>query len=100
MKRAVPLGLIVNELITDSLKHAFPEGRDGTIVLALGRAGDSVVLSVSDDGIGLPPGFEPGSATGFGLNLVGILSSQLKAELEIGSGTGGRGASFSISFRL
>jgi two-component sensor histidine kinase len=100
MRRAVPLGLIVNELITDSLKHAFPAGRAGRVRLELHRSGgegSEVRLRVSDDGVGLPEGFAIGSAEGFGLNLVEILRSQIGATLEIGPPGGG--ASFSLSFR-
>lgn len=99
MKRAVPLGLIVNELITDSLKHAFPEGRRGTVVLSLARGeGSAVVLTVSDDGVGLPEGFDLGSSKGFGITLVDMLRNQIGARLEIGKP--GRGACFSLSFAL
>lgn len=52
--RAVTVGLIVNEAMTNSLKHAFPEGRAGSIVVRLQEDGDSLVLRVSDNGVGLP----------------------------------------------
>jgi two-component sensor histidine kinase len=116
MGRAVPLGLIVNELITDSLKHAFPGGRRGTVFLALRREGEGVaILSVSDDGVGLPAGFmiRPGSTPGrheghspslghsplwgLGITLADTLCEQIKAELSVGSGPG---AAFSIRFPL
>jgi two-component sensor histidine kinase len=99
MKRAVPLGLIVNELITDSLKHAFPEGRRGTIVLALSRDA-GVLLSVSDDGIGLPEGFDIRASKGFGITLIDMLRGQIDATLEIGRGPRGSGASFALGFDL
>jgi PAS domain S-box-containing protein len=90
---AVPLGLLLNELVSNSLKHAFPERRRGTIRVTLGReaalegAPDSQVhdallrLTVSDDGIGLPPDADRTSTQTFGLRLVGALSDQLHAEL-------------------
>jgi two-component sensor histidine kinase len=115
MGSAVPLGLIVNELITDSLKHAFPGGRRGTVSLALRREGEGcAILSVSDDGIGLPAGFRIGPAStpgrsegrspfedspymGLGITLAAALCEQIKAELSVG---GGPGAAFSIRFPI
>jgi two-component sensor histidine kinase len=106
MGRAVSLGLIVNELVTDSLKHAFPEGRRGTILLALRREGEgSALLAVSDDGVGLPENFAlrpspgRGNAEGLGITLVDTLCDQIGAELSVGPGPGG-GASFAIRFPL
>ena len=104
MGRAVPLGLIVNELGTDSLKHAFPGGRRGTVSLALRReGGESAVLSVADDGVGLPPlftirtGSVSGPGDGLGITLAATLCCQIKAELSVGPGPG---AAFSIRFPL
>jgi two-component sensor histidine kinase/DNA-binding LacI/PurR family transcriptional regulator len=90
LKRAVSLGLIVNELVTDSIKHAFPGGRTGRISVSLGCEGGRYRLRVSDDGIGLPPGFERAQAKGFGLNLVELLVKQLEGELSFESGEGTR----------
>lgn len=75
---AIPLGLIANELITDSLSHAFPDGRTGRITVALRRAGHNVVLTVSDDGerTGRP------APSGLGRRLVGILARQIDAALD------------------
>jgi two-component sensor histidine kinase len=97
MKRAVPLGLIINELITDSLKHAFPEGRRGRVVLALRREADAASLCVSDDGIGLPANFDRHSSKGLGITLVDMLCGQIDAVLEIGTGPG---ASFTLRFSI
>jgi two-component sensor histidine kinase len=79
IKRAISIGLIVNELVTDSIKYAFPKGRKGTISVRLFRDGSELVLLIEDDGIGLPPGFDPAAAKGFGLTLVESLADQLKA---------------------
>src|SRR5215468_11301114 len=54
IKRAIPCGLMINELITNALKHAFPGDRGGTICVTLGRADDKLQLEVRDDGVGLP----------------------------------------------
>lgn len=79
IKRAIAIGLIVNELVTDSIKYAFPAGRSGTIGIRLFRDGPELVLLIEDDGIGLPPGFDPAAAKGFGLTLVESLADQLGA---------------------
>jgi two-component sensor histidine kinase len=86
LKRAVSLGLIVNELITDSLKHAFPEGRTGRVSVVLAREGENLVLEVGDDGIGYPPGFVPEEAEGFGLRMVSLLVKQLDGILSFETG--------------
>jgi two-component sensor histidine kinase len=87
MKLAVVLGLIVNELVTDSLKHAFPDGRAGELSLSL-SGGGRCVLSVRDDGVGLPPDFEQRSKAGLGLSLVDLLCAQIGASLARSSGSG------------
>jgi len=71
---AVALGLIVNELVTNALKHAFPDGRSGTVAVTLSRH-SAVTLTVEDDGIGYP--LEPES--GLGSRLLRLLSRQLGA---------------------
>ena len=86
---AVPLGLLLNELVSNSLKHAFPAGRRGTIRVTLaldaGEGADAseqmLRLTVHDDGIGLPPDAERTSPQTLGLRLVAALSEQLHAEL-------------------
>jgi two-component sensor histidine kinase len=96
MARAVPLGLIVNELVTDSLKHAFPGGRQGLVSLALRREVEGfAVLSVSDDGIGLPADFSVSGSKGLGITLVDTLCDQIQAELFVEQGPG---ASFRVRF--
>ncbi|MDN3724878.1 tetratricopeptide repeat protein [Aequorivita sp. SDUM287046] len=73
---AVPIGLIVNELLTNALKYAFPEGKSGKINISLKRENDSLQLKVSDDGIGKTQGAKP-KGTGFGTQLVNLLTQQL-----------------------
>jgi two-component sensor histidine kinase len=79
--RAIPCGLIVNELVSNSIKYGFPEGREGTISVALSVEGDYLVLQVSDTGIGLPTGFDISTTESLGLQLVDILSTQLGGSL-------------------
>ena len=86
---AIPLGLIVNEVVTNSLKHAFT-GRDtGTITLRLATRESSALLTVADDGSGLPPDFSFEQAPNLGMQLIWSLSRQLsgKASLETRHGT-------------
>jgi PAS domain S-box-containing protein len=83
---AVPLGLIVNELVSNSLKYAYPDGGSGVVELAL-RAGpeNQYTLSVRDQGVGLPAGIDVNNTDTLGLYLVKILSAQLGAALSIES---------------
>jgi PAS domain S-box-containing protein len=89
LETAVPLGLIVNELVTNAFKHAFPAGRGGEVVVRLAaEAGDRVTLTVQDDGVGLPAGLDPGRARSLGLRLVHSLARQLRAQVALENGTG------------
>lgn len=96
-KRAAALGLIANELLTDSFKYAFPGGRGGKIRLALKREDGDCVLEIRDDGVGLPEGFSPGASGGFGLELVEALASQVDGRFSVSSEGGTR---FSVRFPL
>ena len=94
--KAVPCGLIVNELVSNAFKYAFPAGQGGTVRVGLAPRHDGQVeLSVSDDGIGLPKGFDIYSADSLGMRLVSSLADQLDASLEIRNG---RGTSFTLGF--
>jgi two-component sensor histidine kinase/integral membrane sensor domain MASE1 len=79
---AVPAGLLLAELVTNAMKHAFPPGRAGTIRVAVGRLPDGrVELTVADDGVGMPAGVTPARAQTLGLELVATFAAQLDAEL-------------------
>jgi two-component sensor histidine kinase len=81
---AVPCGLVVNELISNAFKHAFPDGRPGHVIAVLRKEPeDQVVLSVSDDGIGIPDGVDIAQTATLGLQLVGLLADQLGADVTI-----------------
>lgn len=82
--RAIPCGLILTELVANSLKHAFPEGRTGEIVVSLrAKAGGGLVLSVSDDGVGLPESApQENRGHSLGMRLVHSLTRQLDARME------------------
>ncbi len=88
LKRAVPAGLILNELLTNAAKYAFQGRGSGTITVNLRGENDMAVLSISDDGIGLPDGFALDRSAGTGLKLVGTLSRQLGGDFTIESGAG------------
>jgi len=94
---AVPCGLIVNELLSNALKHAFPAGRAGHIHVRLEEHLERwVTIHVSDDGVGLPSGFDLASAETLGLRLVRALVEQIDGRISIHAfETGSR---FSISF--
>lgn len=92
--QSVPLGLIVNELVTNALKHAFPEGRSGTIRVILEQeAHDRLVLTVEDDGVGLR---SRDQTKGTGQGLVVLLAGQLGGRFE--SKSSRQGASFCVAF--
>jgi two-component sensor histidine kinase len=75
--KAIPAGLILNELISNALKHAFPGGA-GSILITGGVSDGRIDLAVQDDGPGVPPTVEPRRRQSLGLKIVNILSRQLK----------------------
>jgi two-component sensor histidine kinase len=81
---AVPCGLIVNELVTNSLKHAFPDGRNGEVNVGLCETGDGhLLLKVRDNGVGMPQGFDYRQTESLGLQLVNALVRQLDGSVEL-----------------
>jgi PAS domain S-box-containing protein len=108
---SIPCGLILNELITNSFKYAFPRDRHGDIRVAMKHVDNhEVELSVADDGVGLPEGYDGTESGSLGMTLVHLLVKQLNGSLEAtssggspsgGSPSGGspsRGAKFKIVF--
>lgn len=82
---AIPLGLLINELVSNCLKHAFPDQRRGQINISISDAADRMVMLISDDGVGLPSGFDPDKAASMGLKLTKSLARQLKGTVAIRS---------------
>jgi PAS domain S-box-containing protein len=82
-REAAPIGLIITELVTNSIKYAFPSGRSGKIALSLRKELSKNLLEIEDDGIGLPEGFDISTHSGMGLNLVIALASQIGGEFSI-----------------
>ncbi|SDG18887.1 Two-component sensor histidine kinase, contains HisKA and HATPase domains [Dyadobacter soli] len=84
LSQTVPVGLILNEAITNSLKYAFPHGRKGNIEVSLVKIGhDRLSLSVSDNGTGLPADFDIASSPTFGFQLIKGLTADLNGQLTI-----------------
>ncbi len=81
---AIPCGLIVNELVTNILKHAFPVGRKGEVHIAMSRApGNKLKLIVQDDGIGFPENLDFRKAETLGMQIVNMLVEQLEGTIEL-----------------
>ena len=96
----IPIGLIVNELITNAIKYAFPNNRQGEIELNVKLHGDHLFLQVRDNGIGLNPDFDYKKSDSFGYSLIHSLAGKLKAQISIISNDG-TNAEFQIkNFKL
>jgi two-component sensor histidine kinase len=87
---AIPLGLIINELVTNSLKYAFPAGRTGVVEITLRQeSSGKLLLRVADDGAGKAGAPTLKNSTSFGANLVDILSKKLDGKIEVSTSAGG-----------
>ncbi|NVN89306.1 MAG: PAS domain S-box protein [Desulfuromonadales bacterium] len=96
----IPCGLIVNELVSNSLKHAFPDGRSGTITVRCRRdEGERIVLAVADNGVGMQPGLDIKNADTLGLQLVDMLAKQLRGAALMDGTQGGTVVSISFPSR-
>jgi len=92
---AIPCGLILNELITNAMKHAFPDRKQGNIHIELKKQKDKTIIHVQDDGIGLPDTFDYETTRSLGLHMVQVLIKQLNGEWTV---TKKPGAGFIIRF--
>jgi two-component sensor histidine kinase len=93
---AVPCGLIINELVSNSFKHAFPSGREGEIFVGLGMKQDGCYsLTVRDNGVGIPAGWDLEDPESLGLRLVSRLVEQIEGVIELDRNGG---TTFSIDF--
>jgi PAS domain S-box-containing protein len=96
--KTIPCGLILNELITNALKHAFVGGRRGSICISMERLNDDrLKLVVADNGVGLPAGLDIRRCPSLGLQLVNTLAAQLHAQLEVDVRGG---TSFQLTFAV
>jgi two-component sensor histidine kinase len=94
---SVPCGLIINEIISNSLKHAFPEGKEGSISIEMYKDKQNIIhLKVSDNGIGFPKGVLPMNQDTFGFLLLYSLVEQLEAKIEVSNH---KGVSFHIHWK-
>jgi two-component sensor histidine kinase len=85
---AIPLGLVLNELISNALRHAFPDNRSGTLSISSHVRDNLITLVIKDDGPGLKPGFDWKETDSLGLRLTNSLVDQLGGTIERGPGTG------------
>ncbi len=89
INRAIPCALILNELVSNAFKYAFPAGRRGEVWVRLERTPkDELRLVVGDNGVGLPKGFDPAQAQSLGLQLVQTLVRQLSGAINVNSTNG------------
>ena len=101
IERAIPCGLILNELLTNALKHAFAAGStqpERIISISMQPEDSRCLLSIGDNGSGLPEGFDWQNTNSLGLKLVNRLVDQLHGDLEVNSSASGVG--FKITFPL
>jgi two-component sensor histidine kinase len=91
----IPLGFIVNELITNSVKHA-----EGHITVKIDTSPATHSLSVMDDGPGFPADFKPADSRGLGMKIIHALTAQIGGTLQFASGDGGRGARATVTFAV
>ena len=97
LETAIPCGLLINELITNSFKYAFPESRSGTIAIQINcDRHENINLIVRDDGIGIPENLDWQNTSSLGLRLVNILAEQLEANIALDRHNG---TSFHLVFR-
>ena len=97
-EKAMPCGLILNELVANCLQHAFPDGRSGTVRVTLrAEAASQVILSVGDSGVGFPAGVDFRHTESLGLQLMCVLTEQLGGTITLDSSEGTR---FTIRFAV
>jgi PAS domain S-box-containing protein len=93
---AMPCGLLINEMVTNAFKHAYIGRTEGVLRVVLAREEDKILLSVADDGPGVPPGFDWQASDSLGMMLIQTLSKQIKAELVM---SGPPGTCYTLHFK-
>jgi two-component sensor histidine kinase len=91
-QNASAIGLIINELLTNAVKHAYPDGRGGLLTVSAKASGGTAKIEVRDDGPGMPS--QSAQSRGLGLTLIGRLSRQVGAKTQWVDGPSGTRASF------
>ena len=99
-KTLFPLGIIVNELLTNTMKYAFADKPGGSVEVLLTKTGNQATLTIQDNGRGLPEGFSLDEATGFGFTLVKMLSEQLEGSCTIENREDAGGARSVVEFNV
>jgi len=97
MSQAIPCGLLLNEIITNSFKHGFRNQKEGRIAISVHQKDKMVVLSVRDNGVGLPEEFDIKKQSSLGMTLIDTLVKQLEGTLETSSDNG---AVFTVKFEI
>lgn len=95
--KAIPCGLIINEVVTNSFKHAFDGIQKPSISIALKKNKDDITLSIADNGVGLPDKFENLKSNSLGIILIKTLSNQIESTLSV---DGENGTKYSFRFNL
>ncbi len=85
---AIPIGMILNELISNSLKYAFKQKDEGDIWVTMKKNGSELFVQVKDNGVGLPAGFDPEHTSSFGFEIIGAFVQKLKARMNIDGSNG------------
>ena len=94
---SIHLGLLINELVTNSLKHAFPEDRKGKIDISIKHKDEMIELRIKDNGVGLPRDFDMSNTESLGLQIVNSLITQVSGTIRYHAN---EGTEFLISFPL
>jgi two-component sensor histidine kinase len=96
--QASPIGLVINELISNSLKYAFPDDRTGEITVSMKKLNQELELIVMDDGVGIPDGYDWKKSKSLGLKLVRTLvENQLDGSIDLDNTSGTK---FTIKFNI
>jgi len=98
LNQAIPTGLIVNELVSNAMKHAFPDDKGGTITVTVEQKKDDVIIKVCDDGVGVPEEFDIKKVESMGLEIVNLLTEQLKGSIKVKGDY--QGSIFEITFPI
>lgn len=83
LEQAIPCGLLATEILTNSIKHAFPDQQKGKVTLALTQNENRITLAIGDNGIGLPASIELGQGNSLGMQLIPAFIAQLGAQIEL-----------------
>ena len=96
LDQSIPCGLLINELISNALKYAFPKNKKGIITVGLFEKGNTIFLNIKDNGDGLPNNIDYRDTDSLGLQLVMTLTEQLGGNIELDNT---KGANYSVTFK-